>query len=44
MQIECNLLHAHNWISFFISMYNDTNLENYFINELNDRGEYNILT
>ena len=22
------------------SMYNDTTFENYFINELNDRGEY----
>ena len=29
--------------SFFVSMYNDTIFENYFINELNDRGEYNIL-
>ena len=24
MQIECNLLHVHNWIQFFVSMYNDT--------------------
>ena len=43
MQIECNLLHVNNWIQFFVSMYNDTIFENYFINELNDRGEY-ILT
>jgi hypothetical protein len=21
---ECNLFHVHNWIQFFISMYNDT--------------------
>ena len=21
---ECNLLHVHNWIQFFVSMYNDT--------------------
>jgi putative transposase len=33
---ECNLFHVYNWIQFFVSMYN----ENYFINELNDRGEY----
>ena len=32
-------LHVHNWIQFFVSMYNDTIFENYFINELNDRGE-----
>ena len=37
---ECNLLHVHNWIQFFVSMYNDTTFENYFINKLNDRGEY----
>ena len=42
-KIECNLLHVNNWIQFFVSMYNDTIFENYFINELNDRGEY-ILT
>ena len=35
---ECNLLHVHNWIQFFVSMYNDTTFENYFINELNERG------
>ena len=37
---ECNLFHVHNWIQFFVSMYNDTTFENHFINELNDRGEY----
>jgi putative transposase len=37
---ECNLLHVHNWIQFFVTMYNDTTFENYFINELNERGEY----
>ncbi len=38
---ECNLFHVHNWIQFFVSMYNDTItiFENYFINELNERGE-----
>ena len=24
MKNECNLLHVHNWIQFFVSMYNDT--------------------
>ena len=38
---ECNLFHVHNWIQFFVSMYNDMiSKKNYFINELNDRGEY----
>ena len=32
-------IHVHNWIQFFVSMYNDKTFENYFINELNDRGE-----
>ena len=40
VQIECNLLHVHNWIQFFVSMYNDKTFENYSINELNDRNEY----
>ena len=40
MQDECNLFHVYNWIQFFVSMYNDTTFENYFINELNERGEY----
>ncbi|HJT83572.1 MAG TPA: DDE-type integrase/transposase/recombinase [Nitrososphaeraceae archaeon] len=39
MQNKCNLFHVHNWIQFFVSMYNDTIIENYFINELNYRGE-----
>ena len=41
MQDECNLFHVYNWIQFFVSMYNDTiSKKNYFINELNERGEY----
>ena len=33
---ECNLFHVHNWIQFFVSIYNDTiannnnNNNNYF--------------
>ena len=42
MKDECNLFHVYNWIQFFVSMYNDTTFENYFINELNERGEYNL--
>jgi hypothetical protein len=30
----------YNWIQFFVSMYNDTTLENDFNKELNNRGEY----
>ena len=37
MEEECNLFHVYNWIQFFVSMYNDTTFENYFINELNER-------
>jgi putative transposase len=37
---ECNLFHVHNLIQFFVSMYNDTTLENDFIDNLNNRGEY----
>ena len=44
MQDECNLFHAYNWIQFFVSMYNDKTFENYFINELNEGGEYILLT
>jgi putative transposase len=40
MKDECNLFHVYNWRQFFVSMYNDTTFENYFINELNERGEY----
>ena len=38
MQIECNLLHVHNWIQFFESMYNDTianNNNNFELEEVN---------
>ena len=28
MQNDCNLLHVHNWIQFFVSMYNDTTTRN----------------
>ena len=24
---ECNLFHIHNWIQYFVSMYNDTTFE-----------------
>jgi putative transposase len=24
----CNLFHVHNWIQFFVSMYNDTTINN----------------
>jgi hypothetical protein len=27
---ECNLFHVHNWIQFFVSMYNDTIFELYY--------------
>ncbi len=41
MQNDCNLFHAYNWIQFFVSMYNNTTSKKiYFINELNERGEY----
>jgi putative transposase len=40
---ECNLFHVYNWIQFFVSMYNDTTFENYFINSLmNWMKEVNI--
>ena len=35
---ECNLLHVHNWIQFFVSMYNNTTTtttNNYFQYEFN---------
>jgi putative transposase len=25
---ECNLFHVYNWIQFFVSMYNDTTINN----------------
>ena len=27
---ECNLFHVHNWVQFFVSMYNDTIAHNNF--------------
>ena len=44
---ECTLFHVHNWIQFFVSMYNNKTFENYFINELKDRVDIfqvNMLT
>jgi putative transposase len=37
---ECNLLHEHNWIQFFVPVYNDIIFENYFIIEMQERGEF----
>jgi len=37
---ECNLLHVHNWIQFFVPMYNDIIFENYFIVEMQERREF----
>ena len=28
MQDGCNLFHVHNWIQFFVTMYNDTTINN----------------
>jgi hypothetical protein len=36
---ECTLFHVHNWIHFFVSIYNEKTFENYFIKKLNERGE-----
>jgi putative transposase len=36
MQNECNLFHVHNWIQFFVSMYNDTIYKNDFIIQLQE--------
>ena len=37
MQIEkCNLFHVHNWIQFFVSMYNDTIANNNYDFELDE--------
>ena len=41
VQIECNLLHVHNWIQFFVSMYNDTISNNNYDLELEE--EVNII-
>ena len=37
MQDECNILHVHNWIQFFVSMYNDaiTDHKNLELKEVN---------
>ena len=37
MQNDCNLFHVHNWIQFFISMYNDaiTDHKNFELKEVN---------
>ena len=37
MKDECNLLHVHNWIQFFVSMYNDktTNINDFDVKEAN---------
>ena len=40
---ECNLLHVHNWIQFFVSMYNDTiSNKDYIINCLKEGSEYTL--
>ena len=36
MQIESNLFHVHNWIQFFVSMYNDTIANNNYDFELEE--------
>jgi hypothetical protein len=42
MQIECNLFHVHNWIHFFVSMYNDTiSNKNQFIIQLQEEVNIN---
>jgi hypothetical protein len=33
---ECNLFHVHNWIQFFVSMYNDIIYKIDFINQLQE--------
>jgi len=34
---ECNLFHVHNWIQFFVSIYNDTIHKNDFIIQLQQK-------
>jgi putative transposase len=36
-QSECNLFHVHNWIQFFVSIYNDTTHKNDFIIQLQQK-------
>ena len=45
MQDDCNLLHVHNWVHFFVSVYNDTIYKNnnYFVITLQERGGIFIL-
>ncbi|HET8792332.1 MAG TPA: hypothetical protein VFM31_00950, partial [Nitrososphaeraceae archaeon] len=38
---ECNLFHVHNWVQFFVSMYNNTVYKNDFIIQLQE--EVNII-
>jgi putative transposase len=35
---ECNLFHVHNWIQFFVSMYNDTSYKNDFVIKLQEEA------
>ena len=39
----CNLFHVHNWIQFFVSMYNDTIYKDEFIINLQEEEVNNIL-
>ena len=39
---ECNLFHVHNWIQFFVSMYNDTIANNNNNNNNNELEKENI--
>ena len=36
MQNECNLFHVHNWVQFFVSMYNDAIYKDEFIINLQE--------
>jgi len=31
---ECNLFHVHNWIQFFVSMYNDTTSKKNYLSRI----------
>ena len=39
---ECNLFHVHNWIQFFVSMYNNTIYKNDFIIQLQEEEVVNL--
>jgi hypothetical protein len=42
---ECNIFHVHNWIQFFVSMYNDTIYnKNDFIIQLQEEVNKILLT